>query len=93
MTVDEVTSAAGLDRAAVLAVFLTCGPVFRRESISGSGLYRCLLKPPALYNDAIPCPITIASRGHPRLYSTDLLKQTTSAILAYVVPVTLALRE
>ena len=46
MTLDEVTSATGLSREDALAVFRQCEPVFRCESISGSGVYRCLLKPP-----------------------------------------------
>jgi hypothetical protein len=46
MTLDEVTSATGLSAGQVLAVFRECEPVFRCESISGSGVYRCLLKPP-----------------------------------------------
>jgi hypothetical protein len=46
MTLDEVTSATGLSREQVRAVFRQCEPVFRHESISGSGVYRCLLKPP-----------------------------------------------
>jgi hypothetical protein len=46
MTLDEVTSTTGLSKEQVLAVFRQCEPVFRCESISGSGVYRCLLKPP-----------------------------------------------
>jgi hypothetical protein len=46
MTLDEVTSVTGLSPEQVLAVFRECEPVFRCESISGSGVYRCLLKPP-----------------------------------------------
>jgi hypothetical protein len=46
MTLDEVTSVTGLSKEQVLAVFRQCEPVFRCESISGSGVYRCLLNPP-----------------------------------------------
>lgn len=46
MTLNEVTAATGLSKEQVLAVFRECEPVFRCESISGSGVYRCLLNPP-----------------------------------------------
>jgi hypothetical protein len=48
MTLDEVTSVTGLSKEQVLAVFRQREPVFRCESISGSGVYRCLLKPPEI---------------------------------------------
>jgi len=46
LTLNEVTSATGLSKEQVLAVFRQCEPVFRCESISGSSVYRCLLRPP-----------------------------------------------
>jgi hypothetical protein len=46
MTMDEVIATTGLDKAEVLAVFRQCETVFRQESISGSGVWRCLLTPP-----------------------------------------------
>jgi hypothetical protein len=48
MTLDEVTEATGLPSADALTVFRECGPVFRHESISGSGVWRCLLTPPSV---------------------------------------------
>ena len=46
MTLDEATSTTGLSNEQVLTVFRQCEPVFKCESISGSGVYRCLLTPP-----------------------------------------------
>ncbi len=46
MTLDGVSFATGLTSDEVLAVFRQCEPVFRHESISGSGAYRYLLTPP-----------------------------------------------
>jgi hypothetical protein len=94
LTLNEVTSATGLSREQVLAVFRQGDLVFRCESISGSGVYRYVLKPPNTLAAAASRALPQSRMKDIQAYMPRLLPEgTTTAILAPGVPVTLALRE